>query len=146
MAARANPHQFYLDVLRFNNLAEEVTLEVHREAIVDIQRELVRRTPVRDGWLRGSWYSTLGGTPKGPMTQVNPLIRLNRVARRLKAGQNYVMGNVAPYARRLEHGFVGRDSLGRNYEQQGRHFVRLTLMEAPAIASATARRLARRTT
>lgn len=146
MPARANPHQFYLDILRFNKLAEEVSVEAIIEGIIDIQRELVRRTPVRDGWLRGSWYSTLGETPKGPMTQVNPLIRLNRVARRWRPGNKYVMGNVAPYARRLEHGFVGIDSLGRHYEQQGRHFVRMTLMEAPAIAQAAARRIARRTT
>lgn len=41
----------------------------------------------------------------------------------LRIGDRLYMGFQAPYAHRLEYGFTGTDSLGRKYNQSGRHFV-----------------------
>lgn len=42
--------------------------------------------------------------------------------------------NDAVYARRVNSGFVGKDSLGRNYHQSGAHMVEQTMLETPEIA------------
>lgn len=42
--------------------------------------------------------------------------------------------NPAPYARRIEYGFVGEDSLGRTYDYKGVGMMQQTLAELPAIA------------
>lgn len=41
----------------------------------------------------------------------------------LSIGDAITLGYQAIYARRQNYGFVGQDSLGRNYNQQGAHFV-----------------------
>lgn len=41
----------------------------------------------------------------------------------------------ANYARRLEYGFIGQDSLGRTYNQAGRRFVALAAQQWPRIVS-----------
>ena len=41
----------------------------------------------------------------------------------LSLGDVISLGYQAIYARRQNYGFVGQDSLGRNYNQQGAHFV-----------------------
>jgi len=48
-------------------------------------------------------------------------------------GQTIYLGFQAVYARRMEYGFVGEDSLGRTYNQKGNGFVRLTAQRWPQI-------------
>lgn len=45
--------------------------------------------------------------------------------------------NDAAYARRVNGGFIGKDSLGRNFHQRGRHFVEQTLVDVGQIARQT---------
>ncbi len=45
--------------------------------------------------------------------------------------------NDAEYARRVNFGFNGKDSLGRNYHQRGSHIVEQTLVEVAEIAEQT---------
>ena len=52
------------------------------------------------------------------------------VKRRLFSVDLRIFTNV-PYSRRLEFGFVGRDSLGRNYNQGPRPYWRVAMARAP---------------
>ena len=47
---------------------------------------------------------------------------------------HYIVNNL-PYARRIEFGFRGADSLGRVYNQSGRNMVGLTVLEWPDIVA-----------
>ena len=51
----------------------------------------------------------------------------------LRLDQTVWLGYQAIYARRLNYGFVGEDSLGRNYNQAGAHFVEGAIAEWPNI-------------
>ena len=51
----------------------------------------------------------------------------------LQLDQTVWLGYQANYARRLNYGFVGQDSLGRTYNQAGAHFVEGAIAEWPNI-------------
>ncbi|MFG1330199.1 HK97 gp10 family phage protein [Xanthobacter autotrophicus] len=88
------------------------------------------RMPVDTGFLRASLQMTLNAPATGPLQK--PL----KGSGRLGTGQfdfrfdHAELGDMiyatygAAYARRLEYGFVGQDSLGRTYNQVGKAFVR----------------------
>lgn len=109
------------------------------ETIQDLNEEVVRNTPVKFGNLRGHWTAGIGTPPSGGANGLDPggaisVARLNAVAATLVMGQTYYAVNGAPYAARLEYGFVGTDALGRTYNQAPRAFVRNTIARAPQIA------------
>lgn len=56
-------------------------------------------------------------------------------------GETIYLGFQAVYARRIEYGFKGTDSLGRVYDQSGAGFVRLTAQRWPKIVAASARKI-----
>lgn len=56
-------------------------------------------------------------------------------------GQTVYLGFQANYARRLNYGFVGEDSLGRTYNQAGRHFVEAVAQRWPQIVKEEAARI-----
>lgn len=72
-------------------------------------------TPVDTGRLRASW-------------QLDPPVA------EIRAGETVSITTNVVYARRVEFGFVGIDSLGRHYNQRGAHMVEKTMAELPAIA------------
>ena len=51
----------------------------------------------------------------------------------LRLDQTIWLGYQAIYARRLNYGFVGEDSLGRTYNQAGAHFVEAAIADWPNI-------------
>lgn len=51
----------------------------------------------------------------------------------LRLDQTIWLGYQAIYARRMNYGFVGEDSLGRNYNQAGAHFVEGAIADWPNI-------------
>lgn len=51
----------------------------------------------------------------------------------LQLDQTVWLGYQAIYARRLNYGFVGEDSLGRTYNQAGAHFVEAAIADWPNI-------------
>jgi hypothetical protein len=57
-------------------------------------------------------------------------------------GQSMAFGFIASYAARQNYGFTGTDSLGRNYNQSGRHFVELAAQQWYTIVERNQRRLA----
>ncbi|MEF2073486.1 hypothetical protein [Consotaella aegiceratis] len=54
-------------------------------------------------------------------------------------GETIYLGFQAAYARRMEYGFKGQDSLGRTYNQAGNGFVRLAVQRWQAIVDEAAR-------
>lgn len=53
------------------------------------------------------------------------------------------IGFQAAYAKRMNYGFVGEDSLGRNYEQAGRFFVERAVKKWPSLVRKAAKEIER---
>jgi hypothetical protein len=65
----------------------------------------------------------------------------NQAIQDLHVGEVLIVLNPVVYARRIEYGFTGVDSLGRYYNQGGHHMVGQTMAEMPAIADAAIARV-----
>jgi hypothetical protein len=111
------------------------------EFIQDVNEQVVEATPVKTGFLRNSWYAGLNTEPPAPGGS-GGVATMNVVAADLKLGDVYNAVNGAVYAARIEFGFVGKDSLGRNINQRPRAFIRSVIDRADAIAAAAAARVA----
>ena len=81
--------------------------------LIQAERAAKRFTPVDTGRLRSSITREMGGDAEGMVGRV---------------------GTNVEYARRIEFGFVGTDSLGRTYNQAPRSFLRAAVLQ---IASGT---------
>lgn len=141
--------EFSLNVDKFVAETKGRLEEFCVEFVQDLNEQIVRNTPVDLGNLRAHWWSALNTRPPSPGGAADPsgastIARLNLVGAALKPGDTYFMINGAAYAMRLEFGFVGKDSLGRNYNQAPRVFVRSVLGRAGSIAAATAKRVGAR--
>lgn len=93
-------------------LGEEMTLTIPKGG----------RLPVDTGNLARSLQASAAGMPKtsdSPASGSN----LGAVAATLELHQSVWLGYQAVYARRQNYGFVGADSKGRAYNQQGHYFV-----------------------
>lgn len=92
--------------------------------------------PIDTGNLRNTFISGLndGATMEGPDAYEFAVANA-------KIGDSVYGGWTAEYARRMEHGFVGTDSLGRVYNQQGFHFVANAAAQWQSIVDRNARRL-----
>lgn len=110
-----------------------------------IAKDPHRRGPT--GFLRGSWFAAFDSPQAGrghpDPTGGTSVARCNMVATQVTPGQTYYLVNNAVYARRLEYGFVGKDSLGRYYNQAGRFWVRSAVARAPVLVQAAAEKVAR---
>lgn len=98
--------------------------------------------PVLTGNLRRSLMASLTEMPSvkdGPF--FNPDDQITLTIAGAKVGDTIYMGFQAIYARRMEYGFVGEDSLGRHYNQKGNGFVRLAAMNWPSIVRNAAQRI-----
>jgi hypothetical protein len=114
----------------------------------DIAEEIVEKTPIITGFARHSFQASGEQMPvmraeakpaEGAKYSFDPG-PVNLVISNVPLGGTIYLGFVAAYARRLEHGFVGEDSLGRAYNQAGRGMVRLAAMNWKwHVAEATAR-------
>ena len=84
----------------------------------------VGATPFLTGNLRRSLLASTTAMPltrDGEFTDRSSEISLTIAG--LKPEDTVWLGFQANYARRLEYGFTGQDSLGRNYNQAGRFYV-----------------------
>jgi len=154
--ATGTPEQFMLDIDAWTEKAKAAPMLVIRETIQDLNNEIVTTSPgpgnstnknprpgEPTGFLRGSYFADVNTVPSGTGSiGRNSTAAVNAVAVLFQPGQTYVMGNTAKYARRLEYGFVGEDSLGRTYNQSGRYWVRGVLNRASVIAMEAATRVA----
>jgi Bacteriophage HK97-gp10, putative tail-component len=123
--------QAKLDTAAINKFADGVRSRLQAfftEFSQDLSAEISAATPVKTGFLRSSWHVTINGEPAASIET-------------LKIGDTFGYVNTAVYARRVEYGFVGTDSLGRHYNQPPRAFVRDTVARADVIAAETIARI-----
>lgn len=116
--------------------------DVFAESVQDVMdtaqlpKEKGGRMPVVSSQLRNSVASGLNGSfgPTGPVSYVVTLseMELGDVAR---------FAWTAPYARRIEAGFTGTDSLGRFYAQAGQHFVGAAAAQFPQFVAMNVARI-----
>lgn len=86
--------------------------------------------PIKTGFLRATGQAGIGAMPTGPTQPGEGKPQTGAytlVINNAKVGDTLYFGWTAAYARRMEYGFVGTDSLGRTYNQAGFGFVRLAV-------------------
>lgn len=107
---------------------------VRNTAIDKLADEMVRtkgqggRLPFEFGNLAKSIQASTESMPKtaaGPFSGSN----VGAVTATLKVEQPIWLGYQAVYARRMNYGFVGADSLGRVYNQAGNYFVEGAILQ-----------------
>lgn len=101
--------------------------EAFKIGVLDFFIHLRDTTPIDTGYLRSSLtLGKNGQIPAGPNAEYGSIYNDQRalsVIDSLKLGDRVTMVYNAPYARRLEYGFHGVDSLGRMYNQPGRFWI-----------------------
>lgn len=146
--AQLRNQRFYASLGKFAQTTEANLLALARQSIQELNEKVVATTPVDTGFLRGSWQPSIGqpgggygnGQKRSQISvTVNEAIALTNS---LKLGDYFFMTNNAVYARRIEYGFVGKDSLGRNYNQAGRYWINDAVKAWPTIVSKVAKELA----
>lgn len=112
--------------------------KVRRRAVTLLGEEMAKtkpeggRVPVDTGNLARSLLASKEGMPKAsdaPSYGSN----VGAVAATLQPHEPVWIGYQAVYARRQNYGFVGADSLGRVYNQQGNYFVEHAISMWPEI-------------
>ena len=110
------------------------------DVVFDMQQPVAKggRLPVVTANLRNSLASGLNGSfgPEGADSYV-------LVISRMDIGDVARFAYTAEYARRVNSGFSGTDSLGRKYEQEGRHFVTAAAAKFPDYVAARSKRIRR---
>lgn len=107
---------------------------------VDLVNRVKELTPVDTGFLRSNWTVIKRGDAEPVAGDKD---HANDVIAKAKAGDVLTIINPTKYARRIEYGFVGEDSRGRSYHQQGAHMMQQTIAELPTIAQHVMTRLRR---
>jgi hypothetical protein len=92
------------------------------------------KMPVKDGFLRASIGAAIGQMPSGQTSNESGKVYaegeqvagtpVSVVLLTWQPGDTLFIGWTAAYARRMEYGFSGEDSLGRTYSQTGFGFLR----------------------
>jgi len=105
----------------------------------DALNQIKADTPVDTGFLRANWTVVRNNDPVPVAGRVpDPA----QVIAQIKAGDRVTIVNPVVYAMRIEFGFVGEDSLGRQWDQPGRGMVQKTLAAMPEIARRAVARVA----
>lgn len=119
--------------------------EAFQIGILDFFIHLRDTTPIDTGYLRSSLtVGKNGQIPAGPNAEYGSVyndVRALDVIGTLKLGDRVTLVYNAPYARRLEYGFTGYDSLGRFYNQAGRFWITAAGKRYVSIMRAAATRL-----
>lgn len=116
-----------------------------RQSAMQVSENVVRGTPVDTGFLRGSWQPSIGApsTDEGEPDKsgAGRMAQIGLTIADMGAGDRFYLMNSAAYAMRLEYGFVGKDSLGRNINQTGRFFVQDNVARWPQVVAQIAAEL-----
>lgn len=91
----------------------------------------------KSNWYYGSGAPNVATSEQTDVRSVNNLSAMPAAA----AGSKHYVSNSLPYALRLEYGFVGKDSLGRVYNQPPRPMLGLVKIEWPQIVELQAKRV-----
>jgi len=133
---------FTASVAAFRDKTKQQMRDVFAEAVQDVletaQQPKARggRMPVDTGNLRNSLASGLNGAFGAPSAD-GYVVTLSE----MEIGDIAQFAWTAPYARRMELGFFGADSLGRTYEQPGNHFVGAAAAQWPQFVAKWAARV-----
>lgn len=116
-----------------------------RVSCQDLSEAVIEDTPKDTGFLVGNWQPSLNA-PTLSLDETGSgngyaQSKTGIVVAGIKAGDVYYFVNNAAYARRIEYGFVGADSLGRVYNQRGRHMVTVNIKRWDRIVEAAAIKL-----
>lgn len=120
---------FTANIDRFQERLAKRSRLLVRGVAVTLSNEIVsggrysQGTPIDQGYHRDSWAASSNGDLQGASGQGSPAA-VEAVALALEPGDPFGLANNGPAIRRLEFGFHGPDSLGRVYDQEGKHFVR----------------------
>jgi hypothetical protein len=90
-------------------------------------------TPVDTGFLRANWTVIKQGDAMPVAGDVRAADSLGAIEK-ARLGDKLLLVNPVVYAARVNYGFVGTDSLGRHYDQKGRHMLEQTISELPQMA------------
>lgn len=125
---------------RMTAVFQEATQQLIAEAQTSIPKG--GKLPVDTGFLINSGTAALNSIPQGESKaskgyrdiewDASPIAVVIASA---QIGDRIVFGWTAAYARRLEYGFQGKDSLGREYNQQGYGFMRMAANRWPQIVN-----------
>jgi hypothetical protein len=133
---------------QFAENAKAKLMAVPRLAVEELAEELTRtteeggRVPVEHGNLARSLLAQTGSPPTAREIPTGGFTAqaIGPVLLDWQPEHALYLGYQAAYARRMNFGFVGTDSLGRAYNQPGHHFVEAAVAKWPAIvARVTAR-------
>jgi hypothetical protein len=102
---------------------------------MEVKNRVQELTPVRTGFLRSNWTVIRRGDAEPVAGRTPPPIA------DIKAGDIVTVINPTTYARRIEYGWAGEDSLGRSSHYQGAHMMAQTIAELPSIAERVKTRL-----
>jgi hypothetical protein len=114
---------------------------VHKRSVELLAEEMIRtkpnggRLPVDTGNLARSQLASQTAMPKtseGPFNGSN----VGAVVATMDVTKPTWLGYTAVYSRRRNYGFVGADSLGRVYNEQGDYFVEGAIAQWPQIVAA----------
>lgn len=128
---------------KWASASEERIEAVHKTALEKLAMEMTR-TKAEGGNVpfdTGNLYRSLTASTSGlPPTSDQPSAGSNATAviATLSPSQPVYFGYTAAYARRMNYGLVGADSLGRVYNQQGNHFVERAVALWPQIVDESA--------
>lgn len=122
---------FDVQIAQWVAQAKGRTREFCIEFVQDLNEEVVRATPVKTGFLRASWWGSIGT----PIENAGggSVAQMNLVAAAIVPGDVYYAMNGAAYASFVEYGTV---------KMAPRAFVRGTVARAGEIADAAAARVA----
>lgn len=128
--------------IQFHQITDDIKGKIDRvvsEILQDLNEEIVRATPVDTGFLRGSWWASIGNpsVSGGAIDKSGGIAvaRMNIVAAGVMPGQTYYAMNGAAYARYVEYG---------TSKMAPRSFVRQTMAKAVIIAELAIARVAAR--
>lgn len=113
-----------LDIKKWTEKRGEAVKKILLSTGFKVETSAKEMVPVKTGRLRGSISTNWAGSGmrKGKVT--SPAKKGDGVGqpageKRLKV----ITGSNVKYARRIEHGFVGKDKLGRQYNQSGKPYL-----------------------
>lgn len=129
MADANDPFMLDIDawIASVSRRSDKLVQAIAEEALARI-KEL---TPVKTGLLRASWTVVKGQAALG-IEGARADDSLAVIAQ-LHGGDVFAIVNPVVYARRVNYGFVGQDSLGRTYDQKGVHMIEQLQTEMPQI-------------
>lgn len=120
---------FTAQIQNFAERSEKFWLAVFKRAVELLADELQKgvqnggRLPWDTGNMARSLAAAVNGSVNTSTANPPPAGDVGAKVALLSIGDAITLGYQAIYARRQNYGFVGQDSRGRNYNQQGAHFV-----------------------